>query len=333
MSMHTLEIIGYIMMYIVVFLFGITIGSFLNVCIYRLPKGESLIKRNSHCMTCGAEIKRYDLIPILSWIILKGKCRSCGAKISPRYMIVESLTGIMFILSFWRYDVIANGMYFAVIALFFAGIIVIGFEDYDTQEMTVSVLVYLFILAVAERLLVQFVPGFIRYKGITLLDGLIGFISVSLPLFIIGFVITPLVYVLFISKDHKSLRRLKSRLKRLNSQEGNEKDISKVTSLIETHKANIAERGPVYGFGLGDIILMACGGLLLGWKASVVALFFAVVFATIYVIIKKIKNVQDETNAFAFGPFLSAGLAVAALFGNTIFDLYLAFLYVPDLPV
>ena len=66
-----------IVMYIFTFLFGAAVGSFLNVCIYRLPKEESLIKRNSHCMTCGAYIKHRDLIPIISWCLLKGKCRAC----------------------------------------------------------------------------------------------------------------------------------------------------------------------------------------------------------------------------------------------------------------
>ena len=83
--------LSYIIIYVFVFIFGACIGSFLNVCIYRLPKNESLIKRNSHCMTCGEPIKRRDLIPIVSWCILRGKCRSCGAKISARYTIVETL--------------------------------------------------------------------------------------------------------------------------------------------------------------------------------------------------------------------------------------------------
>jgi leader peptidase (prepilin peptidase)/N-methyltransferase len=77
-----------IMFYTIVFLFGICIGSFLNVVILRLPKGESLIKRSSHCMTCGAKIRPIDLIPVFSWLMLRGKCHSCGEKISPRYPVV-----------------------------------------------------------------------------------------------------------------------------------------------------------------------------------------------------------------------------------------------------
>ena len=73
LSLETLETIMAVITYVFVFLFGICIGSFLNVCIYRLPKGESLITNNSHCMTCGTPIKRYDLIPVFSWLILRGR--------------------------------------------------------------------------------------------------------------------------------------------------------------------------------------------------------------------------------------------------------------------
>lgn len=94
--------LSYIIIYVFVFIFGACIGSFLNVCIYRLPKNESLIKRNSHCMTCGEPIKRRDLIPIVSWCILRGKCRSCGAKISARYTIVETLNALLYLWVFYH---------------------------------------------------------------------------------------------------------------------------------------------------------------------------------------------------------------------------------------
>ena len=67
----------------IVFIYGICIGSFLNVVIIRVPRGESLIKRSSHCMTCGAKIRVIDLIPVFSWLFLRGKCHNCGEKISP----------------------------------------------------------------------------------------------------------------------------------------------------------------------------------------------------------------------------------------------------------
>jgi leader peptidase (prepilin peptidase)/N-methyltransferase len=75
---------------------GAIIGSFLNVVIHRLPRGESLAFPGSRCPECGEAIKAYDNIPVLSWLILRGRCRSCGARISPRYPLVEALTALLF---------------------------------------------------------------------------------------------------------------------------------------------------------------------------------------------------------------------------------------------
>ena len=90
----------YVLLYCIIFAFGAAIGSFLNVCIYRLPKEESLWRNNSHCMTCGTPIRKRDLIPIFSWCRLRGKCHSCGAKIPFRYTLVESLNAILYVLIF-----------------------------------------------------------------------------------------------------------------------------------------------------------------------------------------------------------------------------------------
>ena len=75
--------------------FGAIIGSFLNVVIWRLPRGESLVSPPSHCPGCGEPVKPYDNIPILSWLILRGRCRHCHSPISPRYPLVEALTAVL----------------------------------------------------------------------------------------------------------------------------------------------------------------------------------------------------------------------------------------------
>lgn len=317
---------------VMVFLFGICIGSFLNVCILRLPRGESLTKRNSHCMTCGAEIKRYDLIPLFSWIILGGKCRNCKAPISPRYSVVEGLTGVLFVLMFIKYDIIADGIiYPALLCLFLAGVIVIGFEDFDTQEMSVCVLVYLGILAFVTRVLSVLLPTALRGNSVSIVDGLIGMFSVSLPLLIIGFVITPLVYILFISEDHKMVRKLKKRLKR-EKLNGREKE--KVENAFNEKLAAVKEQGPVFGFGMGDVVFMAAGGLMLGWKATVVAMFIAIILGAVAALVIKLrarKSEEETDNAFAFGPYLAIGLAAAAYYGTEIFDMYYTAVTVPHI--
>ncbi|MCD7729959.1 MAG: prepilin peptidase [Oscillospiraceae bacterium] len=310
---------------VMVFLFGITIGSFLNVCILRLPAGESLTKRNSHCMTCGTEIKRYDLIPLFSWLILGGKCRACKAPISPRYSVVEGLTGVLFVLMYLRYDFIADGLiYPALLCLFLAGVIVIGFEDFDTQEMSVCVLVYLGVLAFATRVLSVLFPTALRGNSLSITDGLVGMFSVSVPLLVIGFVITPLFYILFISEDHKTVRKLKKRLKK---EKLSDKEREKLTKVLDETLLSIKENGPVFGFGMGDVIFMAAGGLMLGWKAAVVALFIAIVIGAAAALVIKLKSSKKEdesSSAFAFGPCLAIGLGVAAYYGTEIFDWYIS---------
>lgn len=325
----------YIGIYIMTFLFGISIGSFLNVCIYRLPAGESLTKKNSHCMTCGSYIKWYDLIPVFSWLILRGKCRACGSKISPRYILVESLTGFLFVLTFLRFDVITDGLvYPAVLCLFIAGLIVICFEDYDTQEMTLGVLIYLNIVAALARIGSTLLPNSFRGNEVSLIDGLIGMFSVSVPFLIFGFVLTPLIYCFIISDDHKSARKIKRRLKK---EKLDKKEAEKLQKTLDKHLEAIKENGPVFGLGMGDVILMAAGGLMLGWKATVVAAFIAIVLGAAYGIILKIKasrsdEKEESVNAFAFGPFLVIGLVLASFFGTELMDLYIDYLTVPQIP-
>lgn len=82
-------------------IFGLIIGSFLNVCIYRLPRKESIAFGRSHCTNCNTIIKWYDLIPVLSYIFLRGKCRSCKTKISIQYPMVELVNGLAYLGLYW----------------------------------------------------------------------------------------------------------------------------------------------------------------------------------------------------------------------------------------
>ncbi len=115
---------------ILIFLFGAAIGSFLNVCIYRIPEGKSIIQPGSACPKCGKPVRAYDNIPILSYIMLKGKCRDCGEPISFRYVIVEALTGGMLLALYLKYGL---SLSLAATFLFTAALIVITFIDLDHQ--------------------------------------------------------------------------------------------------------------------------------------------------------------------------------------------------------
>src|SRR5918911_4850258 len=77
---------------------GLVIGSFLNVVAYRLPRGESIVKPRSRCTSCGTEVRALDNIPLISWLVLRGRCRHCSAPISARYPAVELATGVVFAL-------------------------------------------------------------------------------------------------------------------------------------------------------------------------------------------------------------------------------------------
>lgn len=104
----------------VVAVFGFIFGSFLNVCIVRVPRRESVVTPGSHCTACGRSIRWYDNIPVLSYALLRGRCRDCGRRIALLYPLVEILTAIVFLLEYWRYGFtigFAKGLVFAMLMI------------------------------------------------------------------------------------------------------------------------------------------------------------------------------------------------------------------------
>ncbi|MGF1450416.1 MAG: prepilin peptidase [Opitutales bacterium] len=116
------------------FVFGACWGSFLNVVVYRLPAGKSLIHPPSHCYACGKPIRWFDNLPILSWLILRGKARCCGAPFSVRYAVIEALTGVLFALCWWQFG--SETPVKALAAMVFVFFLLAGsFIDLDTMEL------------------------------------------------------------------------------------------------------------------------------------------------------------------------------------------------------
>ncbi|MFH1691418.1 MAG: prepilin peptidase [Candidatus Omnitrophota bacterium] len=111
-----------------VFLLGICVGSFLNVCIYRMGREQSVVKPRSHCPHCRKTIAWYDNIPLVSFIALGGRCRSCKKKISFRYFFIELLTGIVFLVIYQRFYI---SVYTLAYLVFVCGLIVATFVDFD----------------------------------------------------------------------------------------------------------------------------------------------------------------------------------------------------------
>ncbi len=136
-------------------LFGLFLGSFLNVCIYRLPMGLSVNRpKRSFCYRCGTMVRWYDNLPILSWVMLGGKCRSCGSKISARYASVELLTGLLFAAIFLTTNTVEEPFHFATIwYCAFAAMLVVGtFTDIDhwiiPDQVTIGGAIAAFVAAI-----------------------------------------------------------------------------------------------------------------------------------------------------------------------------------------
>jgi len=113
-----------------IFGFGLCVGSFLNVCIYRVPASRSIVRPRSMCPQCGHPIRIYDNIPLLSYLWLKGKCRDCGAPVSMRYPVVEFLGGLFALASFAKFGLSLDAL---IVYAFVAALLVITFIDIDHQ--------------------------------------------------------------------------------------------------------------------------------------------------------------------------------------------------------
>jgi leader peptidase (prepilin peptidase)/N-methyltransferase len=146
-----------------IFAFGLAFGSFLNVCIYRMPRDKSVVLPGSACPACGHSIRWYDNVPVLSWVILRGRCRDCRTGISPRYALVELLIGFFFLACYLRFGFNLETVKYCVFSFLVTGLI---FTDAETKllpdELTLSGLVtglaFSWFVPVSD-LLSQFFPG------------------------------------------------------------------------------------------------------------------------------------------------------------------------------
>lgn len=127
-----------------IFLLGIIVGSFLNVCICRIPKEEDIVVTRSHCMSCGYTLKWLDLIPIFSWVALRGRCRQCGEKVSLQYPLVECLNGILWVVTFIRCGFSVNTV---LICLMISALLVLSVIDFRTYEIPFGINMFIFIIA------------------------------------------------------------------------------------------------------------------------------------------------------------------------------------------
>ena len=161
-----------ILLYLIIFLYGIVIGSFLNVLIYRLPKKENIVTTRSHCMNCGYQLKWYDLVPIFSYLVLGGRCRKCKTRISVQYPIIEALNGCLYLIVFYKFGMSVDSLLYC---LLFSALLTLSVIDFRTYEIPIGINVFILLLG-----LVRVITDWTNW-----VDYLIGFLAVSVFLYLI----------------------------------------------------------------------------------------------------------------------------------------------------
>ena len=161
----------YIILYIMIFLSGISIGSFLNVCIYRIPKKEDIVFERSHCMSCGNVLKWYELIPLFSFLVQGGKCRNCKTKLSVQYPLIELLNGLIYVWIFMAKGFQPESILFCICA---SVLIVISVIDWRTYEIPFGCNIVIGILGIVRVILdlahwYDYVIGFFAVSGLLLI--------------------------------------------------------------------------------------------------------------------------------------------------------------------
>jgi leader peptidase (prepilin peptidase)/N-methyltransferase len=304
---------------LVAFVVGLLFGSFLNVCISRLPKHESIVRPGSHCPQCGKPIRWYNNIPVLSWILLRGRCRDCKQSIPWHYPLVELGVGLWFaVQAVWlKYFLdYAHNIDFglppsvpvgilAFVGLVILGFLLIGLMVMDWQTMTL--------------------PDSFTVTGIAIA------------------LILVCTQAIFLGPNEDQVRLTKHSL-HLTSPGG------------VTDNGNVFLTGPeslifgriaavcgvallllvirwVYkavchreGMGLGDVKLLAMISAFLGFWPAILSLFIGVTFASLYGVLLLIRGRAIATSKLPFGSFLCAGGLFAAVFGNRLIDMYIALL-------
>lgn len=246
-----------IIFYIIIFLYGIVIGSFLNVCIYRIPKKEDIVKVRSHCMNCGYKLEWYDLVPLFSYLFLKGRCRKCKTKLSVQYPLIEAANGIMYVVIVLINGANVESLLYCLLA---SALLTLSVIDFRTYEIPIGI--NIFILALG---LIRVVTDFSDWPNY-----LIGLLCVS----------TFLAVIYYASKGR--------------------------------------------GIGGGDVKLMAVCGLVLGWKLIILAFFIGCILGAVIHVAR--MKISGESHVLAMGPYLSAGVFIAMLWGNRMIEWYFSFL-------
>ena len=293
-----------------IFLFGLAFGSFLNVCIYRLPLGLSIVAPRSACPKCKHPIAFYDNLPVLSWLILRGRCRQCKVRISPRYPLIELLTGVLFVVCYWYFGLSLSTLKYCTFAFLLLGLI---FTDAATKIL----------------------PDKLTLPGIAL--GLM--FSLIIPVNDVASQLLPgLVNLPF--SDGVALRMLSLLDALLGAAVG-------ASFIYGAGVMYLRWRG-IEGMGFGDVKLMGMVGAFLGVKLTIFTIFTASLAGSLFGIttmlivwLKRTRRFKRLAEASAarrrawqsaqmvlryyqmpFGVFLGSMAFVALFFGNDFIQWY-----------
>jgi len=277
----------FILLLVIFTLFGTALGSFLNVCIDRLPLRKSLVYPPSHCDACQRPLSPLDLIPILSYLWLRGRCRYCRAKIPRRVPLVESLTGIVFFLSFWRFvyspvsnDLDPNYAVFILTAFWSCLFLVIIFVDWEHQLILNKVTYPAAIIAIIILAIDMIIPDLGIAANLTSSWPESGFLSLSI---VNGLVAGAIGSFFFL-----------------------------VVFLINPR-----------GMGMGDIKLAGLIGLVAGFPLFFVALLIGILLGGAVAIVILLMKLKGRKDVIPYGTFLAVGPIVTLLWGNDIFNWYM----------
>ncbi len=144
-----------------IIIIGLIIGSFLNVCIFRIPKGESISFPPSHCSKCKTNLKPWNLIPVLSYLLIKGRCRYCGEKISPQYPFIEIFNALIFLLLFIKFDLSLDFIAYSILSSL---LLVISLIDFKTKTIPNGLVLFGLITGISYKICI-----FILYTNISVI--------------------------------------------------------------------------------------------------------------------------------------------------------------------
>ncbi len=257
-------------------LFGIVIGSFLNVCIYRIPKGLSILFPGSVCTKCNSKISWYDNIPILGYLILRGRCRNCKEKFSVRYIFIEFFTGLItFLFLYYLFFSGSKPLETVIVYILLTYIlIVITFIDFDylivPNSLTYSGMIFVLVISVL-------IPGIFEYNNNQL-----------------G---TQYVSIYYVTRWHSLFNCL----------------IGIIVSGGIVFATAIIGRCILKKdvMGIGDVKLMCMSGGIIGWKLGIIVFFIAPFFGILMAIPVMLKK---NTRMIPYAPFLSIAIIVSIFF-------------------